>query len=423
MSFPVRRSAPIGAARPPAPRSLVNGRRGFTLIELLVVIAIIAILVSLLLPAVQQAREAARRAQCQNNLKQIALAAHNYHSTYKTLPVASGGTGFGKNNHQGKNTNNSNRAKLSAFVGMTPYLDAGALWNEISRPSSVQVNGGTNPPTVSPRTPPWPAMGPAPWRTNYRPWITQIPFLLCPSDGAAVQDLADSNYGYNWGDNGNGNTTNGTNDPPYNQSQGNGGESGEQTGPDYTGMVRGMAIRGRGFTIGDARDGTTNTLLFGEHVRGDKTRSYLGNVAWNLTGDFYANPKAACIDAVADANQPGFYAPSVTMTHDVNGEWVRGSRWADGAVCHTGFNTIAPPNGPSCKNPIFEGSPGGMFSATSLHSGGVQVALVDGSVKFISESIDTGNLNAAMPRSGNSPYGTWGALGSRNGGEVVPNAF
>src|SRR6187549_2439077 len=96
-------------------------RRGFTLIELLVVIAIIAVLISLLLPAVQQAREAARRTQCKNNLKQMGLALHNYESTYNMFPlISTTNTALGNVNTHG----------LREFL--LPYIDQGPLYNQIN---------------------------------------------------------------------------------------------------------------------------------------------------------------------------------------------------------------------------------------------------------------------------------------------------
>src|SRR5690242_21124887 len=108
-------------------------RSGFTLIELLVVIAIIAILISLLLPAVQQAREAARRTQCKNNLKQLGLAVFNYHDTFNVFPMSallSGGPGG---------------QRQSAFVQILPYMDQAPLWNlGQSGGTAASVNGSTN---------------------------------------------------------------------------------------------------------------------------------------------------------------------------------------------------------------------------------------------------------------------------------------
>lgn len=102
-----------------------KSRRAFTLVELLVVIAIIGILVALLLPAVQAAREAARRMQCQNNLKQLGLALHNYHDTYKRLPSLAQGT-----NQAAVPERDSNYGMLGGIVHMLPFVEQTPLYDQ-----------------------------------------------------------------------------------------------------------------------------------------------------------------------------------------------------------------------------------------------------------------------------------------------------
>lgn len=128
----------------PRPRFRAPQRAGFTLIELLVVIAIIAILIALLLPAVQQAREAARRTQCKNNLKQIALAIHNYHDVYSCFPNANC---------------NSELSGGSLFVAILPFIDQANAYNLFdfnksnSDPYNVAVTGQTLPFYMCPTSP------------------------------------------------------------------------------------------------------------------------------------------------------------------------------------------------------------------------------------------------------------------------------
>ena len=149
---------------------------GFTLVELLVVIAIIGVLVGLLLPAVQAAREAARRMSCSNNFKQIGLGMHNYHDTYKRLPMH--GTGLEGNTTTCSNilswTCEENSLKqLSALVSVLPAIEQQAMWEHVSNPSTFTVSGGEGS-----KNPAWPAMGPVPieeW--EYLPYATESPGL------------------------------------------------------------------------------------------------------------------------------------------------------------------------------------------------------------------------------------------------------
>src|SRR6056297_164274 len=127
-----------------------NTRRAFTLVELLVVIAIIGVLVGLLLPAVQAAREAARRMSCSNNFKQIGLAMHNYHAAYNQLPMHGTGTKVRApaNNNWWSQYNNENSWQLSALVGITPFMEQQALWEQISNPFDANQDGTVDYPAM-----------------------------------------------------------------------------------------------------------------------------------------------------------------------------------------------------------------------------------------------------------------------------------
>ena len=402
MSHP-KSLSPAARRRPPA-------RAGFTLIELLVVIAIIAILVSLLLPAVQQAREAARRSQCQNNLKNIGLAMHNYHSTYNTFPAGKGGPA------RQSTPTNMDDMYISFLVPLLPYMDQQPLFTLVSKGQPAQTN------------PTRPARGPysrgsgGPNDSNFVPWLTQIPSLLCPSDGAPVSGFADTNYGGNWGDNG---AANNTDDRSV--------ARGMFVGRHWNGMTN--------LSLADARDGTVNTIMVGEIGRNSSEKYYQGAVLLKsvvlLDGGGTENWRphrriddpSTCVTAANNPGNPGIYPdPSGSGVSDL-----RGSSWQIGGAIASGFNTILPPNGPSCSGEDFLHSVrahgNGVITGGSYHSGGMQVCMVDGSVKFISETIDTGDasvsgtgINTPTPNSGRSPYGTWGALGTRSGGET-PGEF
>ena len=363
-------------------------RRAFTLVELLVVIAIIGVLVGLLLPAVQQAREAARRMSCSNNMRQLGLAILNYESTYKLIPTGIGGTSG--------SWDTSNVENISPAVALLPYMEQQPLFNLIMN-GFPQV-GGWYPGRIVPG-------GPAPWTTfggSYTPWRTEVPTLRCPSDPGryATQDVMNqrrTNYGFSFGDTVEGNHWNWS-----------------------TNANRGMFQARYNRSLRDATDGLSNTILMAEMGTDTGEPRVQGNTIY-LSDQIKNNPQLCKQEMVM-----GMYRnPSIIITKADNRR--RGGRWADGRGQFSGITTVLPPNSPSCT--FYDNDwDWGIYSASSFHPGGVHVVMGDNAVKFISNTIDAGNpVNRPAPNFesqngvvGRSPYGVWGALGTRNGTEIIP---
>ncbi len=348
---------------------------GFTLIELLVVIAIIAILIALLLPAVQQAREAARRTQCKNNLKQLGLALYNYESTHKVFPPCSGLDGGPGGRRQ------------SGFVGLLPYIEQAPLFDLInSGGTAASVDGLTN----------YFSNSFVPWDNNHRAVRANIPALFCPSDSDTTEQnpRGKTNYMFSRGD------TAWDHNPSWN---GNGGRN------------RGFFVGGSGNSgtrgVRDVTDGLSNTIAMAERIKakpGGLTPRE-GAISRDLPQTTYrVNPGAA----LGTLNAQGQYASGNVWR-------LAGTRWMDGAPNFTGCTTILGPNKAGCSQTDADHRDG-VFEPSSQHTGGVQVLLGDGSVRFISENIDTGNPAVQCPSGAQpSPYGVWGALGSIAGRETV----
>jgi prepilin-type N-terminal cleavage/methylation domain-containing protein/prepilin-type processing-associated H-X9-DG protein len=352
-----------------------DARTGFTLVELLVVIAIIGILIALLLPAVQAAREAARRMQCTNNLKQLALATHNFHDGNKKFPSASHQQVLAK-------TKPSRWERWSYLVPLLPYIEQKATYDQIVD----QIDNGPNR---------------APWDGNAaNPWCQTIAGFTCPSDPASQQ--RDSNRGRT----------------SYHCNRGD-----FWLNWDWY-ECRGAFGRGDKIETSMAtfRDGTSNTLLLAECPVGANKgdRNNLSGFAKDMGSANNSNLPSTCLAAAGPGGQ---FAPGVNPE---TGDWQVGWRWADAHACYTQFHPILPPNSPSC-GPRAENW--ALITAGSHHPGGCNVAMADGSSRFISETINAGDpndhpsnhgySNRPQDYSGPSLYGPWGALGSSRSGETI----
>jgi len=359
-------------------------RDGFTLVELLVVIAIIGVLVALLLPAVQSAREAARRTSCNNKLKQSALALQNYESTYKTFPSRQCGSGTLND----VNTRPTHCLILAGWVALLPYTEQQALYEQIY---SIQIQ---------------------PFADNV--WTrAQPPHLQCPSDngkadpnpGRVVRGY--SSYGFCNGDD-------------YTGSQAFPDERSNFANASQMLPIKTRGVFGRhSYTrLAEITDGTSNTIALGERSRPNKIFDK-GAVAVDASANPSSYVPLSCRALISGAT----YIPSATMFTSDNAP---GYRWAAGNAYFAALSTILPPNSANC---VFGNSGSisahlfpGIWTPTSEHPGGVIVAMCDGSTRFVNDNINTGNLAAVAPSfdSGSpSPYGVWGALGSKSGGDVA----
>lgn len=189
---------------------------------------------------------------------------------------------------------------------------------------------------------------------------------------------------------------------------------------------RGLFGFRRCFGVRDVTDGTSNTIAMSERIKGNWASGAPGT-GWDTSGNVRANTGVAAMTTGISTS------PAVCFTTVGNGRYLPGintkakfgTLWHDGQAERVGFQTILPPNSPSCTEDDNGNADSGnsVLSASSRHTGGVHVLFCDGSVKFVSDNINTGNLSAAPTTNGPSPYGVWGALGSRAGEEAIPNDF
>jgi prepilin-type N-terminal cleavage/methylation domain-containing protein len=361
-------------------------QRGFTLVELLVVIAIIGVLVALLLPAVQAARESARRSSCSNNLRQLMLACHNYESTNGCFPARqSGGGNINSGGH---------RLALSGWVAIAPFNEQQPLYDKVQSVVCFPWDNAT----VS--------QG---WTT------TRTKTLECPSDVGSSEPRdgnrtrALTSYAFCSGDD-------------YSASKVNPSERDNASLAAQRLPIRNRGVFGRlDFTrIAEITDGTSNTIALAERSRPEKINDR-GNVVFDASGAVNSYVPTTC-RAYWTGQRYTPAGEALIFTSDT----APGYRWAAGNAFFAAMTTILPPNTAVCM--LGDGNTGsphwnpGLWTATSQHPGGVQVAMSDASVRFISNTIDCGNQSAVAPSataSGPSPYGVWGALGTKAGGETV----
>lgn len=355
--------------------SIRRAKTGFTLIELLVVIAIIAILIGLLLPAVQKVRAAAARMSSQNNLKQLGLALHNYEGSNGALPGM-----------RAAGTTNATSFGYSVHAQLLPYIEQEPLGRQFDMTQPLFVG-------VFP-TPSFqlnPAVAPAAG--------TVVKTFLCPADSQPPLFTINSGGGTHAGTN-----------YVVNLGSGLAGPGGATpNGYDTRFPSDGMFFYGPGVRFGDVTDGTSNTMFMSQCLLGlnqnltkpfadltaEEKRRQTASLSGRglFTGPSGANPGYGASPAIGATD----YQSATSWRGNRGGSWI----WANASV--NGFCAALPPNSPE---PDATAHGIGFLTARSNFSGGVNVCFGDGSVRFVRDSVQ---------------IGTWRAMATRAGGETLGN--
>lgn len=346
---------------------------GFTLVELLVVIAIIGVLIALLLPAVQAAREAARRMQCSNNMKQYALALHNYHDTNGVFPCWFSSSSIGMN------------------VFLLPFFEQSARYDVWLANGGFSLGcAGTTAAHI----------------TTYKQPITT---LLCPSDTNARKANV-------WNSDG----------PARVNIMTNRGDSAYENNQPTTAarFHRGIIGCNLAFDMYSVTDGLSNTLAISEAF----STNVLSTTSIRDGGIYNANSSNVHWDPITTCLVGGYNTTDKKLVKTAASSNYRGLFWPDGRPCTTGVSTILPPNSISCsRNSSAVGSYGD-WTASSFHNGGVNCGVCDGSVRFVTDTVNTRDTNIPVgtgssglpdPFIGASPWGVWGNFGAKDDGQAT----
>lgn len=324
-----------------------TARRAITLIEMLVVISIIGLLIGIALPAVQSAREAARRAQCVHNLKQIGLALHHYESVKGSFPPLriSRPTSFRAGGY-------ALLGSYSAPAMLLPYLERPALFDSIN--FSI-------PCLIVPASPAFPQ--------NSTAAQTRMAMFLCPSDRLhASGDFAPISYRIN------------------------GGLCG--VCKPYVSIPSvedsGGAFNQKGTRASDFTDGLSNTLALTEKLIGSAGgTSFDSRRDWIDINGLYTPEQMTVERWIQVCNDPFLRRPGTERA---------GGSWLLGAVMSTQFYTAGTPNHHATDCGLERDA--GVFSAASFHPGGVNAAMADGSVRFIRQTVSPATWRALGSRAG-----------------------
>jgi prepilin-type N-terminal cleavage/methylation domain-containing protein/prepilin-type processing-associated H-X9-DG protein len=357
-------------------------RSGFTLIELLVVIAIIAVLIGLLLPAVQKVREASSRAKCQNNLKQIILSAHNFESTNNAfppgaskLPVQPNGPPVVSNPTTPSATFPSGTSRASALVQLLPYVEQASKYQQFN--FDYSVNNPTAPITA--------ANDP-----NAAARAQDMPIYLCPSDPSDGSFNNGTVPGTNGRSNYFGNA--GRSISMLDDAEGNGGAWSGVFWVEYTSRQAAWYNNNpRRVKILDIADGTSSTAMFAEIKRG-----------WNDT----SRPRDVQDPLTTSGNYSTVVTTTTTQPTDCTNASPPSFRYAGlqyyrpDVIWTSLYSHMMTPNSQS-YDCVDASLLRGVVTARSYHQGGVNVGFCDGSIRFITDGID---------------QRTWQLLGSRADG-------